>query len=164
MGLSNEIFQQGGEDQETYTAGNIWWCQVDRWAMTSSNKQDWASIRSLFPHSHIGGITRNGGVRWGQRWSATIVLLLPSPPCTSSYPAAVLLPTTAVAASTLGCAFRRNSGGIPTECSKRHRHVPFRPRTGTRMCYNTDLDIPVHSGWYLSTRFLQVENARNYSK
>jgi hypothetical protein len=35
----------------------------------------------------------------------------------------------------LGCAFRRNSGGIPTECGKRHR--PFRnvTGTGTGMCY-----------------------------
>ena len=64
----------------------------------------------------------------------------------------------------LGCAFRRNSGGIPTECGKRHR--PFRNVTGTGpgMCYNTILDIPVYFGWYLSTRFLQVENACNYSK
>jgi hypothetical protein len=62
----------------------------------------------------------------------------------------------------LGCAFCRNSGGIPTECGKRHR--PFLTGTGTRMCYNTILDIPDYSGWYLSTRFLQVENACNYSK
>jgi hypothetical protein len=64
----------------------------------------------------------------------------------------------------LGCAFRRNSGGFRRNSDTRHRHVPFRPGTGTGMCYNTNLDIPVYSGWYLSTRFLQVENARTYSK
>jgi len=64
----------------------------------------------------------------------------------------------------LGCAFRRNSAGIPTECGKRHRPEWNVTGTGTRMCYNTILDIPVHSGWYLSMRFLQVENARNYCK
>jgi hypothetical protein len=64
----------------------------------------------------------------------------------------------------LGCAFRRNSGGILTECGKMHRPFRFRTGTGAGMCYNTMLDIPVYSGWYLSTRFLQVENVRNYSK
>jgi hypothetical protein len=59
----------------------------------------------------------------------------------------------------LGCAFRWNSGGFWRNLAKRHR--PERNVTGMRtgMCYNTILDIPVHSGWYLSTRFLQVENA-----
>ena len=55
-------------------------------------------------------------------------------------------------------------GGFGRNSDTRHRQVPFRPGTGTGMCYNTNLDIPVYSGWYLSTRFLQVENARNYSK
>ena len=64
----------------------------------------------------------------------------------------------------LGCAFRRNSGGFRRNSDPRHQLVPFRPGTGTGMCYNTNLDIPVYSGWYLSTRFLQVENARTYSK
>jgi hypothetical protein len=32
------------------------------------------------------------------------------------------------------------------------------------MRYNTILVIPVHSGWYLSMRFLQVEKAHTYSK
>ena len=64
----------------------------------------------------------------------------------------------------LGCAFWRNFGGISTECGKRHRPKQNVTGTGTGMCYNTILDIPVHSGWYLSTMFLQVENARNYSK
>ena len=64
----------------------------------------------------------------------------------------------------LGCAFRWNSGGFRRNSDPRHQHVPFRPGTGTGMCYNTNLDIPVYSGWYLSTWFLQVENARNYSK
>jgi hypothetical protein len=63
----------------------------------------------------------------------------------------------------LGCAFRRNSGGFRRNSDTRHR--PFRFRTGSAgMCYNTILDIPIYSGWYLSTRFLQVENACNYSK
>ncbi len=64
----------------------------------------------------------------------------------------------------LGCAFHRNSVGFRRKWDKRHR--PFRnvTGTGTGMCYNTNLDIPVDSGWYLSARFLQVENARNYSK
>jgi hypothetical protein len=66
--------------------------------------------------------------------------------------------------SRLGCAFRRNSGGFRRNSDPRHQHVPFRPGTGAGMCYNTNLDIPVYSGWYLSTRFLQVENARTYSK
>jgi hypothetical protein len=51
------------------------------------------------------------------------------------------------------------------------RHRPERPGVtgmgtgmGTGMRYNTILDIPVYSGWYLSTRFLHVENARTYSK
>ena len=56
--------------------------------------------------------------------------------------------------------FRR----IPTEVGQKHRPARNGPGTGTGMCYNTNLDIPVDSGWYLSTRFLQVENARNYSK
>jgi hypothetical protein len=34
----------------------------------------------------------------------------------------------------------------------------------TGMHYNTILVIPVHSGWYLSMRFLHVEMARTYSK
>ena len=64
----------------------------------------------------------------------------------------------------LGCAFRRNSDGIRRKWDKSHRPERNGPGTGTGMCYNTNLDIPVDSGWYLSTRFLQVENARNYSK
>ena len=34
----------------------------------------------------------------------------------------------------------------------------------TGMGYNTILVILVHSGWYLSTRFVHVEKARTYSK
>ncbi len=34
----------------------------------------------------------------------------------------------------------------------------------TRMGYVTILVLLVHSGWYLSMRFLQVEKARTYSK
>jgi hypothetical protein len=64
----------------------------------------------------------------------------------------------------LGCAFRRNSGGFRRNSDTRHRPFRFRTGTGARMCYNTILDIPVYSGWYLSTRFLRVENACNYSK
>jgi hypothetical protein len=74
------------------------------------------------------------------------------------------LPRPANRARRLGCAFRRNSGGFRRNSDTRHRHVPFRPGTGTGICYNTNLDIPVYSGLYLSTWFLQVENARNYSK
>jgi hypothetical protein len=57
-----------------------------------------------------------------------------------------------------------HSVGIPTEFGKRHQPERNVTGTGTGMCYNTILDIPVYSGWYLSTRFQQVENARNYSK
>ena len=69
-----------------------------------------------------------------------------------------------LSAPDLGCAFRRNSGGFRQNLAKRHRPERNATGTGTGMCYNTILDTPVHSGWYLSTRFLQVENARNYSK
>ena len=64
----------------------------------------------------------------------------------------------------LGCAFRRNSGGFRQNSDKRHWPERNGPGTGTGMCNNTNLDILVDSGWYLSTRFLQVENAHNYSK
>ena len=64
----------------------------------------------------------------------------------------------------LGCAFRRNSGRFRQNSDTRHRPFRFWTGTGTGMCYNTNFDIPVYSGWYLYTRFLQVENARNYSK
>jgi hypothetical protein len=60
-----------------------------------------------------------------------------------------------------------HSIGIPAEFRRNAaKGRPFRnvTGTGTGMCYNTILDIPVYSGWYLSTRFLQVENACNYSK
>jgi hypothetical protein len=48
----------------------------------------------------------------------------------------------------LGCAFRRNSGGFRRNSDTRHRPFRFRTGTGTGMCYNTNLDIPVYSGWY----------------
>jgi hypothetical protein len=50
---------------------------------------------------------------------------------------------------------------IPTEfgtARNRHRNVLYRL---PRLEDNTNLNIPVDSGWYLSTRFLQVENVRN---
>ena len=59
----------------------------------------------------------------------------------------------------LGCAFRRNSGRFRRNSDKRHRPERNGTGTGTGMGCNTNLDIPVYSGWYLSTRFLQVENA-----
>ena len=64
----------------------------------------------------------------------------------------------------LGCAFHRNSAEFRRNLAKSHlseRNVKVR---STGMCYNTILDMLVHSGWYLSTRFLHVENARTYSK
>jgi hypothetical protein len=57
-------------------------------------------------------------------------------------------------AAGLGCAFRRNSGGFRRNSDKRHRPFRFRTGTGAGMCYNTILEIPVYSSWYLSTRFL----------
>ncbi len=57
-----------------------------------------------------------------------------------------------------------DSGRIPTEVGQKSpsgKNVKVR---STGMRYNTILVIPVHSGWYLSTRFLQVEKARTYSK
>jgi hypothetical protein len=60
-----------------------------------------------------------------------ILPCLPSPPSPTGGPL-------------LGCAFRRNSGGIPTECGKRHRPERNVTGTGTGMCYNTILDIPVY--------------------
>jgi hypothetical protein len=51
--------------------------------------------------------------------------------------------------------FRR----IPTEVGQKSlagKNVKVR---STGMRYNTIFVVPVHSGWYLSTRFLQVENA-----
>ena len=64
----------------------------------------------------------------------------------------------------LGCAFCRNSAEFRWNLAKRHRPERNVTGTGTRMRYNTILDIPVYSSWYLSMRFLQVKNARKYSK
>ena len=64
----------------------------------------------------------------------------------------------------LGCAFHQNSAGFQRKWDKSHRPARNNPGTSTGMCYNTILDIPVHSGWYLLTRFLHVEKARTYSK
>jgi hypothetical protein len=63
----------------------------------------------------------------------------------------------------LGCAFHWNSAEFQRNLAKRHRLEWNVTGKGTGMRYNTILDIPVYSGWYLSTRFLQVENAPNYS-
>jgi hypothetical protein len=64
----------------------------------------------------------------------------------------------------LGCAFRRNSAGFQRKWDKSHRPAWNGPGTSSGMCYDTILDIPVHSGWYLSARFLHVEKASTYSK
>ncbi len=57
----------------------------------------------------------------------------------------------------LGCAFRWNSAGFRRNLAKRHRQERNVKVQSTGMRYNTILVILVHSGWYLSTRFLQVE-------
>ncbi len=57
-----------------------------------------------------------------------------------------------------------DSDRIPTEVGQKSpagKNVKVR---STGMHYNTILVVPVHSGWYLSTRFLQVEKVRTYSK
>ena len=59
--------------------------------------------------------------------------------------------------------FRQNSAGFGRKLAKSHRQERNVKVQSTRIHYNTILDIPVHSVWYLSTRFLQVDNARNYS-
>ena len=64
----------------------------------------------------------------------------------------------------LGCAFCQNSAGFRRNLAKRHRQEWNVKVQSTGMHYNTNFVILVHSGWYLSTRFLQVENARTYSK
>jgi hypothetical protein len=66
--------------------------------------------------------------------------------------------------SDLGCAFRQNSAEFRRNLAKSHPPERNMNETSTGMCYNTILDILVHSGWCLSTRFPQVENARTYSK
>ena len=47
-----------------------------------------------------------------------------------------------------------DSGRIPTEVDQK---APSGKNVKAGMHYNTILVIPVHSGWYLSTRFLNVE-------
>ncbi len=64
----------------------------------------------------------------------------------------------------LGRAFHRNSAKFRRDLANRHQPERNVTGTGTGINYNTILDILVYSGWYLSTRFLQVENAHNYSK
>ena len=64
----------------------------------------------------------------------------------------------------LGCAFCRNSAGFLRKWDKCHRPTRNGPGSSSGMCYNTILDIPVRSGWYLSNRFLHVEKACTYSK
>jgi len=67
----------------------------------------------------------------------------------------------------IGCAFRRNppeSAGIRRNLCKKGpsgKNVKVR---STEMCYNTILDIPVRSSWYLSTWFLHVDKSCTYSK
>jgi hypothetical protein len=56
--------------------------------------------------------------------------------------------------------FRR----IPTEVGQQSPSGKKVKVQITGMCYNTILVILVYSSWYLSTRFLQVEKARTYSK
>jgi len=53
-----------------------------------------------------------------------------------------------------------DSDGSRTKVTGRHRIVPEQAAE----CAITILDIPVHSGWYLSMRSLHVEKARTYSK
>jgi hypothetical protein len=57
-----------------------------------------------------------------------------------------------------------DSGRIPTEVGQKSPSGNNVKVQSTGMRYNTILVIPVHSSWYLSTRFLQVEKARTYSK
>ena len=64
----------------------------------------------------------------------------------------------------LGCAFRRNSVEFRPKLAKSHRPERNVKVRSTGIHYNTILAIPVYSGWYLSTRLLQVENAHTYSK
>ena len=64
----------------------------------------------------------------------------------------------------LGCAFHQNSTRFRWNLAKRHWQEQNVKVRSTGMRNNTILVIPVHSGWYLSTRFLQVEKARTYSK
>ena len=66
--------------------------------------------------------------------------------------------------SMLGCAFRQNSARFQWKWDKSHRPEWNVNETSIEMCYSTILDIRVHSGWYLSTRFLHVEKTRTYSK
>jgi len=63
----------------------------------------------------------------------------------------------------LGCAFRRNSGGFRRKWDKDTGRNGMQTEQALE-CAITILDIPVHYGWYLSTRFLHVEKARTYSK
>ena len=51
------------------------------------------------------------------------------------------------------------SGRIPTKGTGQNR---MGPEQAPEFAVNTIFDIPVYSGWYLSTMFLQVENACNY--
>ncbi len=67
-------------------------------------------------------------------------------------------------AQELGCAFRRKSARFRRNLAKRHRQERNVKVQSTRIHYKTILVILVHSGWYLSTRFLQVEKVRTYSK
>jgi hypothetical protein len=57
-----------------------------------------------------------------------------------------------------------DSGRIPSEVGQKSPSGKNVKVQSTGMHYNTILVIPVHSGFYLSTRFLQVEKARTYSK
>ena len=52
-----------------------------------------------------------------------------------------------------------DSGRIPTEVGQKSSSGKNVKVRSTGMCYNTILVLPAHSGWYLSTRFLQVEKA-----
>jgi len=55
----------------------------------------------------------------------------------------------------LGCAFHRNSARFRRNLAKRHRQERNVKVQSTRIHYKTILVILVHSGWYLSMRFLQ---------
>ncbi len=53
-----------------------------------------------------------------------------------------------------------DSNGSGTKVTGRHGMVPEQAPE----CAISILHIPVHSGWFLSTRFLHVDKARTYSK
>ena len=52
-----------------------------------------------------------------------------------------------------------DSGRIPTELGQKSPSGKNVNARNTGMRYNTILVVPVHSDWYLSMRFLHVENA-----